>query len=202
MDSQLILSAAFDIAAAIVAILVALGMVRLGTLQYAIVAPADAEAVPILHVLGAGTGLVAGMALLLSVPHAGAFAPGILFERGAAWDLSLGDFLAAYALPRWVTLRSLLLSIGGEGSLLQVATARFAMVGLLAGPLLALRLWRGLARLRALAAFLLLVLWTALILHYALHLAAWTVAQLNFWTFAIALLLFQRWRYRTRLPAH
>ncbi len=186
----------------LVAVLLALGMVRLGALQYGIVAPRDAEAVPLLHVLGAATGVAAGVALLLSMPDLGAFNPARIFSADSPWSLTLGGILGGYGLPQAVTLRSLIAALGGDGSLAQVAAGWLAVAGLVAGTGLAWRLWRGRDRLRALAAFLLLATWTALILHYAAHLAVWTLTQLNFWLFAVALVLFQRWRARAATGGH
>ena len=185
-----------DAAATLLALLLALGMARLGSLQYRLLAPEDGEAVPLLHVLAAATGGLAALALLLAVPHGSAFAPPSLFAAAGPWDIPLGQFLHRHALPRPATLRGLLAALGGGGGPLRGAVAWLAAGGFLLGPLLALRLWRGRDRLRALGGFLLLALWTALILHYAVHLAAWTLAQLHPWSFALGLLLFQRWRHR------
>ncbi|WP_431285187.1 hypothetical protein ACQW02_10480 [Humitalea sp. 24SJ18S-53] len=182
--------------------LLALGMVRLGALQYGLVAPHDAEAVPLLHVLAAGTGLAGGIALLLSMPDLTAFLPTRIFTNDSPWSVTLGGILGGYALPRLVTLRSLVAALGGDGGLAQVAAGWIAVAGLLAGAVLATRLWHGRDRVRAIAAFVLLAVWTALILHYAAHLAVWMMTQLNFWLFAVALVLFQHWRYRAPSSGH
>jgi hypothetical protein len=46
---------------------------------------------------------------------------------------------------------------------------------------------------------MLLAGWTALVVHHLAHLLAWSATHLNFWLFALALLLWQRMRYA---PAH
>lgn len=194
MTWNAILELGGDAMATLLAMLLALGMVRLGSLQFRLVAPQDAEAVPLLHVLGAITGGLAGCALLLAVPHGNAFVPASFFAADGPWEITLGGFLRRYALPQPTALQSLVAALRGGGGPMQAVVAWLAIAGFLLGPLLALRLWRGRDRLRALGGFLLLALWTALILHYAVHLAAWTLAQLNFWAFALGLLLFQRWR--------
>lgn len=196
MGEATILSAASDAVGTLAAAALAFGMLRLGSLQYGLVAPRDAEAVPLLPVLGVATGGAAGLALLLAMPHAAAFSPLGLFTTGSPWEVTLGGFLGRYALPQGATLLELGKAVAGRAGWPQVLTAWAALLGLLAGPVLAWRLWQGSDRARALGGFLLLALWTALILHYTAHLLAWVLAQLNFWAFGLGLLLFQRWRCR------
>jgi hypothetical protein len=202
MDESLDLSAIGDAAAMGLAALLVFGMARLGTMQYRLVAPGDAEAVPLLHVFGLATGIVVGIALLLSVPHAAAFSPLRLFAGNSPWEMTLGSFLKHYALPQPATLQAVLEALGGSGKRAAIAAVWLAVLGLLAGSVLACRLWHGIDRLRAIGAFLLLAVWTALILHYAAHFAAWGMAQLHVWLFAAALVLLQRWRYRGATASH
>jgi len=178
----------------------ALALMRLAGAAYALAAPRDAEAVPLLHVLALAAGGATGIALLLALPHAGDFRPARLFLAGGPWAIGLGDVLARFALPDAATLRGArdALSTGGAGG----AAGWLALALLAAGPLAALRWWRGRTRLRAIAAFLLLAACTALILHYGAHLLAWTASQLNFWLFAVALFAWQRWRYAAPRAGH
>jgi len=138
----------------------------------------------VLHVLALGCGVVLGIALVLGGPDPRAFLPSRIFSQDGPWAIGLGAFLAGHALPRGATLAAL-----PDWLVLPV---------LLAGALVAARLWQGAARLRAYAAFLLLSATTALLLHYGAHLLAWLAAQLSFWLFALGLLAFQRWRYGVR----
>jgi hypothetical protein len=202
VDHGLLWGAIESLGGALLAVAFLLVTARIGTAQYALVAPHDAEAVPMLHVLALAAGFAVGLALVAAVPYGDAFRPSRMFAPDSAWDISLGGFLANYALPRAATLDRLRDGLAGDGNTLQVTLGRIGTVLLLAGPLAALRWWRGRARLRALAAFLLLAGYTALVINYALHLAAWSIVQLNFWAFAVILLLFQRWRYAPAASGH
>lgn len=182
---------------ALVAMLIAVLLLRGASGAFNLAAPHDAEAVPLLHVAALGTGLALGLALLLALPHGGAFRLAQVFDDTGRWGQGLGSFLAGSLVPGSETLRAALAALrrleGPAGF-----AALLALVGLVAGAAVALRLWRGMARLRALVAFLLLAACVALLLHYAAHLAAWLAARLNFWVFALLLLGFQRWRYAPR----
>lgn len=200
MDSSGIGMILWGGAEAVLAILLALALLRLAGLVYHALAPADAEAVPLLHVLALGAGLAAGVALLLAVPHGEDFRLSGIFMAEGPWALDLPGFLARHGLPgrgtlgqAWQDLRQ-----GGLGAL----PGGLALLLLVLGPLAALRWWRGRARWRAMGAFLLLALSTALLLHYAIHLLAWMLARLNFWLFALLLLAFQRWRHAPRGGGH
>jgi hypothetical protein len=177
-------------AEALAAALPALAGVHLLRLLHRALAP-TATRPAALRPLGLAAGTALGVALLLAAPHVESFRPSRIFAAGGPWRIGLPDFLASHGLPARVTLDTALAALG-EGRVLL----------LLAGGAFALAWWRGLADLRALGAFLLLVAGTALLLHYAAHLLAWMLALLNFWLFAIALFAFQRWRYAARRVDH
>ncbi|MDP3415593.1 hypothetical protein [Falsiroseomonas sp.] len=187
-------------AEAALAILLVLGLLRAAGLVYHALAPADAEAVPLLHVMALSAGLACGVALLLAVPHGESFRLSSIFVVQGPWNLDLPGFLLRHSLPSRATLENArdLLAEGGPGAL----PGGLALLLLATGPLAALRWWRGWARLRALGAFLLLAASTALVLHYAIHLLAWMLALLNFWLFALLLFVFQRWRHAPRGGGH
>jgi hypothetical protein len=193
---------AIDALASLGALLVALAGLRLGAWMYAMMAPHDAEAVPLLHTLALVAGLAMGVALLANTPHLAEFALTRVFAADGFWEVDLWHFLRAHALPSGATLARTLEALAGEGGAVRVWTARVALLALVPGGLAALRWWGGTARLWAVLAFLLLALWSAVMLAYATHLLAWASAQLSFWLFLVALILFQRWRYRFRTPAH
>jgi hypothetical protein len=175
-------------------------LLRLGTAAFDRVAPQDAEAVPVLRLAAFGTGVALGLGLLAAAPEPGIFLPGRIFAAEGPWALGLGEALARHALPGGAAVRALGLAAVDAGGVATVA-AWLVAAGTALGAGTALRLWYGPARLRALGAFLLLVLHVALMLHVGLHLAAWVAARLGFWLFALALVLFQRHRY-ARHPAH
>lgn len=200
-ESSLIL-AAFDLLAIGVAVLIVLAAVRLGSLQFALVAPHDAEAVPLLHTLGFAAGLAAAVALLVAAPHAAEFSPHRLFAPHSIWDATLGEFLARHALPGRSTLGAAWDGLFGGGGGALMAAAWASILAVATGLAVSFRMWRGRLRLRAALSFLLLATWTALIVNYAAHLLAWGLTQLGFWAFLLALLAFQRWRYRPRGAAH
>jgi hypothetical protein len=200
MDQGALLSVLTGGLEAAFAILLALSMVKLASAAYGLTAPPDAEAVPLLHVLALGAGCASGAALLLALPHLDSFRVSRLFKPEGPWELGIIGFLGEYALPHRETI---LIAFGsltefGLGGLV----GWLAVLLLAAGPFVALRWWDGRARLRALAAFLLLMLSTALMIHYAAHLLAWTAAQLNFWLFAVALFLWQRHRHAPARSRH
>ena len=185
-----------DTLAALLVFAVAYALIRIGLLQYGMLAPSDADAVPLLHVLAIGAGALLGLLLLASLPHAEDFRLSRIYAADSPWKLGVGGFLARHALPDAATLRA------ASGVLLRMEATPGAVLGwaglglALLAALQALLLWRGWSRLRAAAAVLLLAGWTALVLHYAAHLLAWGATQLNFWLFALALILWQRWRHR------
>ncbi len=183
-------------ASALLAGLMALALVRLAAAVFGAVAPRDAVAVPILHVMGLAGGLALGIALLAATPDAASFHPGEVFRRDGPWMLDLRDFLAR-SVPGPATLHNLAAVLLG-GGWLGCALAWVAALSLAGGAAIALLGWRGPARLRALLAVFTLSAWTALLIHYGAHLLAWIAAQLNFWTLAVLLLLFQHWRYGKR----
>ncbi len=176
------------------AILIAVMLLRLATAGFTLVAPQDAGAVPVLHVAAIVAGVGAGGALLLAMPHAEAFRLSRLFAADSPWAIGLGEFITGFALPGTDALAGALVAMrdaDGAGA----AIGWLAALVLAGGAFIALRGWRGMARLRALVAFLLLMAVSALLLHYTVHLLAWLAARLGFWVFLLLLLLFQRWRH-------
>lgn len=155
---------------------------------------------PALRAAGVAAGLALGLALLATTPDPAAFLPGRLLAGAAPWDLGLGRFLSDHALPgagAGLALLDALRNAGGVGSLAAWAAAAALAYGIAVGT----RLWNGIDALRATAAVLLQAGLVATLLHYGLHLAGWLAAQMGFWSFGLALLVFQHWRYAPR-PAH
>ena len=195
--SETTIAFALDAAAMVLALLIALGAMRLGAAQFNLLAPADAEAVPVFHMSAVVAGLVCGVALLIGAPHIEAFLPREIFAETSPWSGDLQDFLGSYALPQRATFAAIADGLRGEGHWMIVAAAWTAVAGILLGCVAALRFWRGWNRLRALLAFLSLTAWIALVLGYVAHLAAWVAAHLSFWIFLLLLVALQRWRHGT-----
>lgn len=200
-ESSLVV-ATLDVLAISVAVLIVLAAVRLGSLQYALIAPHDAEAVPLLHSLGFVAGLAAAFTLLLTAPHAAEFWPPRLFATQSIWNVTLGEFLSLYALPGRGTLTAAWSGLGNGGGSGRLVAGWLAVLAAVAGLAVSMRMWRGLLRWRAALSFVVLATWTALIVNYAAHLLAWGLLQLGFWAFLLALLMFQHWRYRPRGASH
>lgn len=202
MDWMTLPAPLMDALAALAVFAVAYGLIRVGLLQYGMVAPSDADAVPILHVLALAAGVLLGVLLLAAVPHAEDFRPSRIYASDSPWKMNAGQFLARHALPDGATIR------GAAAMLVPGDTSPGAIVGQIGavlatiGAIQALLLWGGWARVRGALAVLLLAGWTALAVHYAAHLIAWGATQLNFWLFALLLVLWQRWRHRQPRAAH
>lgn len=189
-----------DILGTLAAVLIALAAQRISSAIYALLAPEDAEAVPLFHSLALACGACAGVVLMLAAPHFAEFALHRIFAADAIWSAGLRDFLFLYALPRGESYRAGADALGGNGKALPMIIAWLAVAALASGLLLVLRWWRGNARLRAMLAFLVIAAWTALLLYYGVNLLAWALAQLSFWAILIALVAFQRWRYAGHPP--
>jgi hypothetical protein len=141
-----------------------------------------------------------GCALLLATLRDASFRPSRIFTPDSSWDVGLGGFLLGFAVPWRDAFDGALQALraaDGAGTIL----GAFTLVALAAGIVFALRGWRGVARLRALAAFLLLTASTALLFYYAVQLLIWLAARIGFWVFLLLLMLFQRWRYAPA-PSH
>jgi hypothetical protein len=202
MDGPLLPGFLLNLLAATLVIAVAFGLVRLSLLQYALLAPPDAGAVPILHVVAILAGGLLGLLLLGSLPYADDFRPSRIYAADSPWNVDAGTFLARHAFPETQTLRAAAARLGsGAGEWATLAgQLGFALIAF--GALQAVWLWRSWYRLRAGASVLLLAVWTALVLHYLAHSLAWAATQMNFWLFALLLVLWQRWRYRLPRAAH
>jgi hypothetical protein len=188
---------ALDAAAMLLAMAIALGAMRLGAAQFNLLAPADAEAVPVFHMSAVTAGTIGGVALLLAAPHLDAFTPREIFAADSPWSVDLRVFLARYALPQEAAFTALASGLRGAGGWLIILLAWASLAAWALGCVAALRFWRGWNRLRALLAFLSLAAWIALLIGYGAHLAAWAAAHLSFWIFLLLLLALQRWRHRT-----
>lgn len=185
------------LAAALLALGIAVALARVAHAAFAIAAPHDAEAVPLLRLLALCTGGAFGLALILAAPDRAMFLPGHVLGGEGPWGAGLLAMLGSHGLPRADAFAALPDALRGESAVAAFVTW-LALLGFLQGSLTALRLWHGTARLRAFCAFLMLTLHITLLLHYTAWLLGWFAAQLGPWLFALALLAFQRWRYGVR----
>lgn len=193
--SETTIAYALDAAAMLLALAIALGAMRLGAAQFNLLAPPDAEAVPVFHICAVFAGLVCGAALLVGAGHLDAFTPRQIFAEGSPWSVDLPSFLASYALPQGSAFAALAAGLRGDGSVPVVVAAWASAASIALGCIAALRFWRGWYRLRALLAFITLATWIALLIGYAAHLSAWIAANLSFWIFLLLLIALQRWRH-------
>lgn len=200
--SETTIAFALDAAAMLLALLIALGAMRLGAAQFNLLAPADAEAVPIFHVSALMAGLICGAVLLICSPNLDAFTPRRIFAEDSPWAIDLKEFLTSYALPQAAALRTFRAGLRGEAGAPVIMAAWTAVASILFGCFAALRFWRGWSRVRALLAFFSLAGWITLLLGYGVHLAAWVAAHLSFWIFLLLLVALQRWRHGPRSAAH
>ncbi len=202
MEALSLPSAFTNALAALLVFGLAYGLVRIGTLQYSLIAPPDADAVPLLHVMAIAGGVLLGVLLLASLSYGEDFRPSRLYAADSPWDIGVLEFLRRHALPQHAAMAEAWRALSGGGSAWQTLPG-YTGAGLAGfAAVQALWLWRGPARLRAALATLLLAGWTALAVHYLAHLLAWTATQLNFWLFALLLVLWQRSRHSPRAQAH
>jgi hypothetical protein len=193
MDAGDLLTGLWRGAEALLALLPALAVLRLMRPAHALLAPMEEEPWPLPRRLAVTAGLALGVALLLALPHAESFRLFRIFAPDGPWRIGMPEFLVQHGLPARATLAQALEVLRGGG-----AGALPGGLGLLllVGFPLAARQWRGPV------AFLLVVIGTAVLLHYAVHLLAWILALLNFWLFALALFGFQRWRHAPHRTHH
>jgi hypothetical protein len=184
-----------DSLAALLVFTLTYAQIRIGLLLYGMVAPADAEAVPLLHVTAIVAGLMLGLLLLAGLPHAADFLPSRLYAADSPWAISVLEFVYRFTLPSGKTLDNAGL-IFVSANPLWIATISYIGVVLASfAALQAVLLWKGMPGIRAALAALFMTGWTALVVHHLAHLVAWSATQLNFWLFAVALVLWQRMRY-------
>lgn len=191
-----------DSLAALLVFTLTYAQIRIGLLLYGMVAPADAEAVPLLHVTAIVAGLLLGLLLLAGLPHAADFLPARLYAAGSPWAIGVLEFVYRFTLPNGQTLRNARMILASADPLWVAVISYMGLALAGFGALQAALLWKGMAGIRAALAALLLAGWTALLVHHLIHLLAWSATQLNFWLFALALVLWQRMRYGPTRRSH
>jgi hypothetical protein len=191
-----------DSLAALLVFTLTYAKIRIGLLLYGMVAPADAEAVPLLHVTAIVAGLMLGLLLLAGLPHAADFLPSRLYAADSPWAISVLEFVYRFTLPSGKTLDNAGL-IFVSANPLWIATISYIGVVLASfAALQAVLLWKGMPGIRGALAALFMTGWTALVVHHLAHLVAWSATQLNFWLFALILVLWQRMRYAPTVRSH
>jgi hypothetical protein len=191
-----------DSLAALLVFALTYAQIRIGLLLYALVAPADAEAVPLLHVTSTIAGLMLGLLLLASLPHAADFLPTRIYVADSPWAIGVLEFVYRFTLPSGQTFRNARIILASADPLwvAVIGYSGLALAGFAA--LQATLLWKGMAAARAALAAVFMSGWAMLVVHHLAHLAAWSITQLNFWLFALALVLWQRMRYGPAQSSH
>lgn len=163
----------------------------------------DYWSIPLAIRLGMLAGLMAGAALLIASPIAYLYDPNEIFLDQGYWNIGVGEFLADRANP---------LAYGFDSLFARLARPHpfdlFDLYVVLTGGLLLFALglcvayFRGIDRLRALAATLTAFLWAAYMAVYLIAVLCLLLFKLNFWSIAVAILLIQFFRGRTHARSH
>ncbi len=161
--------------------------------------PRDFFEVPLLTGLAKLLGITLGIALIYARYDRRYFDPHALFIPESPWNLSLGQFLADRANPLNYGIGTLVDDPAGH-----VASAGFlVLIGIVAALLLAavaapFLFWRGGMARRAVLLSLALALFVAYLTIYGVCLLLWSLYLLNFWTIALAAVMFQYYRGRAK----
>ena len=164
------------------------------------IAPADYFEIPLVAGSARLLGLALGLTLLYArFAEARYFDLDRLFTPQSPWNVSLVEFLRERANPFDYGIGTLLDHLQRHGAhpaiLLLLAAVVAAAVVAIAAPL---RFWPLPASRRALLASLVTALFDAYLTIYLACFLLWCLFLLNFWTFAVAGVVFQYYRSRAR----
>jgi hypothetical protein len=161
--------------------------------------PDDFFEVPLVTGLAKLLGISLGIALLYARYDQHYFDPYALFMPQSPWNLSLWQFLADRANPLSYGIGTLIDDPVGH-----VGTAPFmVLIGLVAALLAAavaapFLFWRGAMVWRAALLSVALAVFVTYLTIYAICLLLWSLFLLNFWTIALAVVVFQYYRGRAK----
>jgi hypothetical protein len=161
--------------------------------------PDDFFEVPLVIGLAKLLGIALGIALLYARYDRRYFDPYALFIPQSPWNLSLWQFLADRANPLNYGIGTLVDDPVGH-----VASAAFmVLIGIVAALLAAavaipFLFWRGAMVWRAALLSVALAIFVAYLTVYAVCLLLWSLFLLNFWTIALAVVVFQYYRGRAK----
>jgi hypothetical protein len=161
--------------------------------------PRDFFEVPLVAALAKLLGMTLGFALLYARYDRRHFDPYTLFTPESPWNLSFWQFLGERANPLNYGLGTLVDNPAGN-----MATATFLVLISIVAVLLAaavaapFRFWHGEIARRAVLLSLLLSAFVAYLTIYAICVLLWSLYLLNFWTIAVAIVVFQYYRGRAK----
>jgi hypothetical protein len=161
--------------------------------------PDDFFEVPLVTGLAKLLGIALGIALIYARYDRRYFDPYALFIPQSPWNLSLWQFLADRANPLNYGIGTLVDDSAGH-----VASTPFlVLIGIVAALLLAavaapFFFWRGAMARRAALLSVALAAFVAYLTIYAICLLLWSLFLLNFWTIALAVVVFQYYRGRAK----
>lgn len=161
--------------------------------------PHDFFEVPLVTGLAKLLGITLGLALIYARYDGRFFDPHALFIPESPWNLSLWQFLADRANPLNYGIGTLIDDPAGH-----VANAPFlVLIGIVAALLVAavaasFVFWRGAMARHAALLGLALAVFVAYLTIYGVCLLLWSLYLLNFWTIALAVVLFQYYRGRAK----
>lgn len=161
--------------------------------------PDDFFEVPLVTALAKLLGITLGVALLYARYGRGYFDPYTLFIPQSPWNLSVWEFLGERANPLNYGIGTLVDNPAGT-----MENAGFlVLMGFVAALLLAavtapFRFWQGGMARRAAVLSLALAAFVAYLTIYAICLLLWSLYLLNFWTIALAVVMFQYYRGRAK----
>ncbi len=184
-----------------VALVVALPIVaiKLAGLVRGRMLPHDFFEVPVVVGLAKLAGITLGVALIYARFNGRYFDPHALFIPESPWNLSLWQFLGDRANPLHYGIGTLVDDPSGHvtsaGFLVLMSIAAALLVAAVAAPFL---FWQGAMARRAALLSVMLAGFVAYLTIYGICLLLWSLYLLNFWTIALALVLFQYYRGRAK----
>ncbi len=161
--------------------------------------PRDFFEVPLVTGLAKLLGITLGIALIYARYDRRYFDLHALFIPESPWNLSLWQFLADRANPLSYGIGTLVDDPAGH-----VASASFlVLIGIVAALLLTavaapFLFWRGAMARRAVLLSVALAVFVAYLTIYGICLLLWSLYLLNFWTIALAAMIFQYYRGRAK----
>jgi len=161
--------------------------------------PHDFFEVPLVTGVAKLLGMTLGIALIYARFDRHYFDPHALFIAESPWNLSLWQFLTDRANPLNYGIGTLIDNPAGH-----VTNANFLVLTSIVFALLAVAVaapfyfWRGAMARRAAILSLALAVFVAYLTIYGICLVLWSLYLLNFWTIALAVVMFQYYRGRAK----
>jgi hypothetical protein len=161
--------------------------------------PHDFFEVPLVTTLARLLGITLGVALLYARYDRRYFDPYSLFVPESPWNLSLWQFLGERANPLNYGVGTLVDNpagnMGNDTFLILISIVAVLLLAAVAAPF---RFWHGGMARRAAFLSLLQAAFVAYLTIYAICLLLWSLYLLNFWTIALAIVVFQYYRERAK----